>query len=43
MRREPGLKFEFDGDPLARAARLCAPMSTMNMTTKTSRRAAEVM
>jgi hypothetical protein len=43
MRHDSGLKFEFDGDPLTRAARPCAPMFTMTMTTKTSRRAAGVM
>lgn len=50
MRHEPGLVSEFDGDPHGdpqrRAVLPCAPNSGITktiMTTKTSRRAAEVM
>ncbi len=50
MRHEAGPEAQFQGDPLARAARACAPlfrpisaMTMTTMTTKTSRRAAEVM
>ena len=38
-----GLTFRFGGAPLGRAVRSCAQISTTTMTTKTSRRAAEVM
>lgn len=50
MRYEPGRVSEFDGDPHGdpqwRAVLSCAPISAITkatMTTKTSRRAAEVM
>lgn len=46
MRHEPGRVSEFDGDPQRRAVLPCAPgfsIAKAIMTTKTSRRAAEVM
>jgi hypothetical protein len=43
MRHDGCLIMWFDGDPREWAVRPCALMSTMTMTTKTSRRAAGVM
>ncbi len=46
MRHEPCLVPEFDGDPRRRSVLPCAPISAITktiMTTKTSRRAVEVM
>jgi hypothetical protein len=43
MRDEASRVIEIDGSPRQRAVLACALMTTITMTTKTSRRAAEVM
>ena len=47
MRHQARPTAQFDGNPLPRAARhrtlISAPITAITMTTKTSRRAAEVM